>query len=166
MKLRMIDALDSFSYGGYIDLHTAKYIAPKWFSRLCPENDTGLSDIEYEYIQHHPERYLQTPVFRNLGIDWVAAEQMGISREQLIRLGVPCKEFDAPVQILKGNRKNPSRIRSNVSERKICRNIEYYMNSQERAREYAITINQILQQIVKGWFEQRGIEIVPDDQPI
>ena len=93
MKIRWIDAIDAFSHGGYIDLETMHYIAPKWFSDLCPENDTGLSESDYEEIAKAPERYLRVPIFRMCGIRCIAAIEMGMTRDELIRLGMKKKEY-------------------------------------------------------------------------
>ena len=93
MKIRWIDAMDAFSHGCYIDLETMHYIAPNLFSDLCPENDTGLSESDYEEIAKAPERYLRVTIFRMCGIRCIAAIEMGMTRDELIRLGMKKKEY-------------------------------------------------------------------------
>ena len=93
MKIRWIDAIDAFSQGGYIDLETMHYIAPKWFSDLCPENDTGLSESDYEEIAKSPERYLKVPIFTLCGVACRVAIKMGIKYNDLVRVGMNKEEY-------------------------------------------------------------------------
>ena len=93
MKIRWIDAMDAFSHGGYIGLETMRYIAPKWFSDLCPENDTGLSERDYEEIRKVPERYLKVPIFTLCGVACRVAIKMGIKHDDLVRMGMNKEEY-------------------------------------------------------------------------
>ena len=53
MKLKYIDAVDAFSYGGFICIETMKYIAPRWLAEMDTSNGIYLSEKDYALIEHN-----------------------------------------------------------------------------------------------------------------
>ena len=155
MKIRWIDAMDAFSHGGYIDLETMHYIAPKWFSDLCPENDTGLSESDYEEIAKAPERYLRVPIFRMCGIRCIAAIEMGMTRDELIRLGMKKKEY---WEVFLPANCDGSSICNN-EEWNVKKSIDEHMIEHHKFLDFNKRYTQLLDIQISEWLNKYGIQL-------
>ena len=97
MKLNVLHAMDAMDYGGYIDFEREEYLYPKWwYERNDPEYD-GMTAEECADIctkdAQASKRYLRVTVFNAIGSDLDTCLSIGITKEQLIKLGADKEEY-------------------------------------------------------------------------
>lgn len=148
MSLSTMDMFDAFGMGGYIDTIDKVYICPRWFARQCPENDNGLSDIDYERIANNPSRYIRTPMFNLYGVDCIAALKAGIPMEELEKLGVT-KEEIGNVFMNNSNCENPPA--SNEKERSVLDGIYGLFPSNQSLHTYWRLRYNLYLMYIKEW---------------
>lgn len=158
MKIRWIDAIDVFGQGGYIDLQTMKYIAPKWFSDLCPENNTGYSDEDYISFSQNPDRFMTPPIIRLSGLHCCSAMKMGMTREELVQIGFDKNEYwDIFIPRKKGDNDNWLYECSDAEWNSI-KAIDAYMISNGKYYAYLMKDNEVMKSIIQSWLSQHGID--------
>ena len=143
----------------YFDLSSCEYIAPQWFSELCPENNNGLSNEDYERIASNSSRYLRTPVFRPTGIACITALQMGMTREQLLKAGVTQNEYWEVFQPSE-EYSDKSPYKWSDAEWKILDVIKEYMwGERSEYLAYDQKEHENMHAIIREWFKKQGLEI-------
>ena len=93
MLIKYIVALDAFSHGGYIDLKHMSYIPPKWIKdeqNIYFDNNDNYS---YDIIDSDLVNYIKAPMIRLTGISARAGLNIGISRQELVKVGMTKTEY-------------------------------------------------------------------------
>ena len=163
MRFALIDVLDVFDFGGYLDLRTGQHIYPKWYSdEFFPE--LKLTSEDYQFFASHPERFLTTPVMRMSASVCRAAMAMGnITREQLMEIG-----FNQPEQWEPFYRE-PQTVEGTVpqctdEEWEASKRVDDYMRKHGVYIDYIIMKSKLTIQLVKDWLTQHGIEYYSTSQ--
>ena len=159
MKISMIDAIDAFGIGGFIDLETLKWIGPKWFSELHPANNTGLTDGDYAQIITNSTRYLKTPVCRTIGLACSAALQMGMPRGLLVDLGMTKDEYWDIFHVQKENDNEESQYGMCDEEWAVIDGIKDYMLTNKMYNQYIFEKNALYKKIIRDWLVCHGLEV-------
>ena len=166
MKIALIDVIDLMGIGGYWDRQTGKYIPPKWQADECyPER--GLTSEDYQRFAANPDRYLKSPVLRLGGVDCKAAIAMGnITREQLMELGYKRPEqwelfYREPTTVEGATPRCPD------EDWEASKRVDEYMREHgggEVYMAYIIMKSDIVNQLVRDWLTQHGIEYYDTSQ--
>lgn len=177
MNVRMVDAINFFDKGGFIDLQTGQYILPKYFrerfDHLILDNNLSFEKqlawqeafgtivelSDYEYIERDSKRYISAPpVIRPSGIHCAAAKKLGLTREYLSTLGFThndCWDFFYPCKMDENLSCDILRTEDeNASER-----LTEYMRQHDLYSNYIKTCIAVRHEIIRDWLMQRGIEV-------
>lgn len=160
MAIRLIDAMDSMSNGGYIDLLQDRYIPPKWFSEQCEENNTGFVAEDYNEFENNPDRYLKPPIVRGTAIWGITAMRMGVTQEQLSRIGMDQDEYWDIFRSRQTGDNEHFCYRKTQAEKDVIKSIERFMWTHERYNEFMIKKNEILCEIVADWMQKHEVSVV------
>ena len=142
--IKYTDMLFSFSCGGFIDLLTMTYIPPRW-----TKDKLSISDEEYDEIETNISRYLKTPVFRTTGTVALAAMRAGMSRDELIELGMNKSEY---WDVLLPNYTKETRL--SLDEWRIVWRIE---ETVEDTMIFCHHLEAIRRSIISEWLSRYGI---------
>ena len=166
MKVALIDAIDLMGIGGYLDRQTGQYIRPKWQVDACyPE--LGLMSEDYQRFAANPDRYLTGPVMRLSGVVCKTAIAMGnITREQLMELGFKQPEqwelfYREPTTVEGAAPRCPD------EDWEASKRVTDYMREHGGGAVYMAYIimkSDIVNQLVRDWLTQHGIEYYDTSQ--
>lgn len=166
MKAALLDVIDLMGIGGYLDRQTGQYIRPKWQVDACyPE--LGLTSEDYQRFAANPDRYLTSPVVRLSGVVCKNAIAMGnITREQLMELGFKQPEqwelFYREPQTVEG-----TVPRCTDEDWEASKRVTDYMREHGGGAVYMAYIimkSDIVNQLVRDWLTQHGIEYYDTSQ--
>lgn len=178
MKVRIIDAIDFFDKGGYIDLWTGKYILPECFSQrlgqlisqIPEENKERLNALkrsfgvvvspeEYAEIKANNERYLsEHPIIRPLFLSCMAAKNLGVSYDQLRALGFAEDAFKNAFYLPE----ETTAFRENVFADAECNLVEVVAEYMRGINQYPAYVQEILSirhQVISDWMDKHGLEV-------
>ena len=157
MAIRLSDALDARSNGGYVDRETGEYIRPRWFARQCPENDNGYGDEDYLRFRENPGRFEPMPILNGCAPEAEHALSHGIAREELEAFGmgaeVGWEPFFPPSEEPRG---------FSEAERAISRYIRDRLYRLGLLRTFESVQGSKYTAAVIEWFEARGYRIEDD----
>ena len=158
MKIRMINALDSMRFGGYIDRETGTYIPPLWWLKRFEEMVSLYSENDYQYYENNPNRFLKPPILRMIGLDYELALSMGLKKEQFEEWGMK-KEYCALFyERMPFDYNRPEIYECTNEERAISKALDKYMWENNLYNEYLLQREKIMLQIVKMWMTEHEIE--------
>ena len=166
MKAALLDVIDLMGIGGYLDRQTGQYIRPKWQVDACyPE--LGLTSEDYQRFAANPDRYLTSPVVRLSGVVCKTAIAMGnITREQLMELGFKQPEqwelfYREPTTVEGAAPRCPD------EDWEASKRVTDYMREHGGGAVYMAYIimkSDIVNQLVRDWLTQHGIEYYDTSQ--
>ena len=166
MKAALLDVIDLMGIGGYLDRQTGQYIRPKWQVDACyPE--LGLTSEDYQRFAANPDRYLTGPVMRLSGVVCKTAIAMGnITREQLMELGFKQPEqwelfYREPTTVEGAAPRCPD------EDWEASKRVTDYMREHGGGAVYMAYIimkSDIVNQLVRDWLTQHGIEYYDTSQ--
>ena len=159
MKIRMIDALDSMRFGGYIDQETGTYIPPLWWLDRFDETKNMYSGNQFQAFENNPNRFLKPPILRMLGLDYEIALSMGLKEEQFDEWGMK-KEYRACFyERVPFDYDKPELYECTDEERTISKALGKYMWENNMYNEYLQQSEKNMLRIVQTWMKNHGIEI-------
>ena len=159
MKVNLLDAIDIFGNGGYIDLHNMRYIPQKWYWEMFPDSAPDMTVEKYRQIPNSKECYLTTPRLKSTGIVCITALNMGLSNEALLHLGAKDNKYWDLFVSSEDIDDGTNTYRSSDEEWAFVKNVEKYMRSIGKYNDYCSEKSNVIQKTVKNWFFERGIEI-------
>ena len=167
MKLSLSQATEAMVYDGYIDFEREEYLYPKWwYEENKPEYD-GMTAEECAKIcakdAQASKRYLRVNVINGTGSVLDACTQLGISKEQLIKLGADKEEYwsiyTPPVT---DHNKGLRKAAFTDEERKIYTKILDYLWEQDLYITFVSTHIKTLEKYTKKWMNAHGITVIDD----
>lgn len=158
MVIKLLDAIDFFGRGGFLDTHTGTYIPPADYlpmrKKVIPETTTP----DYTIVKENPARFLEAPVINQMAVDWHVALGLGIPVETLYLLGFSeeeCRDCFFSVEDSRLLRTNGY----NSKQWSAIHALIEYEGANGLASEAMEAETNYRQQLMRNWLQMHGISI-------
>lgn len=154
MELKLIEAIDFFGMGGYIDMDSQQYLPPGSMSigqELMPNDDS------VKLVSMH--EYLVAPVIRSTYISYMAARQLGVSHDLLVTLGFTVDQYqDAFYPLV-----NASSLRKDGysdAEWAVIESVDDYMREIGQYKVYLGKKLELRHALIINWLSEHGVKVL------